>query len=526
MYYLNLPLPIWKYLILVVICIILIIGFLIYRNENLNEYTRGLALWLVLLLVLNFANMYWTLSSYLKSIKVRGEQGDKGLPGLRGFRGTSFTCNQCGNAGKEIQEIYGSDVNDSNQVVSDPLLKPGKCVFPFVFNNEFVYECTTEPRVENAINDADTYGWCATSVNNDLTYKTFGYCKNSEIEKDRMRKNNNRASNLLKYQQSNFGITDIDVVSGINSRVQCPNGYVRDNTDLNMDADGSYIYLCKKAGLNDTGVTDIKITGGSCPAGYKRIDVNLNERSGGMPLYMCKKIGDKDFVKDIEFVVNGNCKAGYTALPQNLNEGAGGDVIKMCLNMDRLTRVIDTAFVYNDKIHFFIGENYATFNNERKELDSFKRISTKFGKLPANIDAAMVYPFDDEVYFFKGSQFWKYDKQTQRIAKGYPRKINQEWKGVPDNLDGIFIEKRKVYFVKGGLYFQYSHRNKKVKSGFPKNLDVKFPGAGKNPTAVFFWPYVNMTVLMQGADVNMYKNNKLTSDSPKMIKNVFPGLTE
>ena len=106
----------------------------------------------------------------------------------------------------------------------------------------------------------------------------------------------------------------------------------------------------------------------------------------------------------------------------------------MCLNKDRLSRVINTAFVYNDKIHFFIGENYATFNNEKKELDDFKRISTKFGKLPVILDAAVVYPFDDEVYFFKGAQFGSLIIRRSGSARDTRRKSVKNGRGCPTTL--------------------------------------------------------------------------------------------
>ena len=84
------------------------------------------------------------------------------------------------------------DINDNNVKVNNPKLKSGKCIFPFVHNNEFQYKCSVEKREENEMNDADTYGWCCASLNDDLTYKTYGYCKNSDLEKERIRRNQSR----------------------------------------------------------------------------------------------------------------------------------------------------------------------------------------------------------------------------------------------------------------------------------------------------------------------------------------------
>ena len=126
---------------------------LIYKTK-FERIHPGIGVVAVLLLCLNFANMYWTLSSYLKSIKIRGEVGDKGPNGCAGsVAPVSHVISVA--TGQGTTRYLWFDVNDNNQVVGP--VEIGKCVFPFVFNNEFVYD-TTEPKVENAINDADTDG--------------------------------------------------------------------------------------------------------------------------------------------------------------------------------------------------------------------------------------------------------------------------------------------------------------------------------------------------------------------------------
>ena len=529
MYYLNLPLEIWQYVIIFVILLSIFIGYLVFQNKNLNPYSRFLSVWLAFLIVLNFLNMYTTIGTFLKYSKVSGEKGAKGDPGPRGYRGKSFTCNQCGNAGQEMEDVYGSNLNDNNQKIDDPKLQRGKCVFPFVFDNEFQYECVKQPRVPGTLNDASTYGWCATSTNNDLTYKTFGYCKDSENEKQRLQANALRAENLKEFQQKNYGLMDVDVVSGIRSDVKCPAGYRQFPTDLNSLADGSYIYLCAKYGFGDKGITQLNTVEGACPEGSKRIDVDLNENSGGKPIYLCKKKsvpGSSGYVRQIKIVKNKSCPTGF-AQSMNLNEGAGGDSLYLCTSSTRGSSMsVDAAFVYKDSIYFFFDKKCIEFDNRKNKTKQVISTNQKFGKLPSNLDAAMVYPYDDQVYFFKGSLFWKIDMKRSKIASGYPQKISDVWKGIPDNLDAIYVRNRKTFFIKGGKYFLFDSKNKVIKPGYPKNLDNKFENASKLPSAVFYWPYKNQTIIIESSQARIYKNDKEQSNSPMPLSEIFPGLPE
>ena len=44
------------------------------------------------------------------------------------------------------------------------------CVFPFIYEGVTYNSCTKE---------GEDYHWCATSVNEDLTYDGFGFCEES-----------------------------------------------------------------------------------------------------------------------------------------------------------------------------------------------------------------------------------------------------------------------------------------------------------------------------------------------------------
>merc|ERR1712179_524953 len=72
----------------------------------------------------------------------------------------------------------------------------------------------------------------------------------------------------------------------------------------------------------------------------------------------------------------------------------------------------------------------------------------------ANMDAAFQWDRNDKIYFFKGTQYWRYDLTRMAIDIGYPRAIKDGWKGaVPDNLDAaVQWKNKKSYFFKGTTY--------------------------------------------------------------------------
>jgi hypothetical protein len=532
MYYLNLPLEIWQYVLILTIIITIIIGFRMSRRDDLHPYIKILIIWISVLLLVNFASMYYTIGNYIKHSSIIGEKGQKGDNGPRGYRGSSFVCNQCGDAGKEEKEIYGSNVNDDDQVIDDPKLLVGKCEFPFVHNNEFQYDCVTEPREEGKMNDAGIYGWCATSRNNDLTYKTYGYCKNSDIEKKRFETNNTRASKLQQYQRTNYGIIDVDIVQGNRSNAKCPAGYEKIDVDLNESVPGNYIYMCVKKGLNDFGITDVKtITDtNSCGAGYSLIDVDLNNGTNGTPVKMCKKRGNSNFIKDIKIQKNRSCPVNYELLDTNLNLGLGGTPLFTCVNKTTYdeSKTIDMAFVWgnDNSIYIFRDDSFWKYDDKKQQIavEYPLKIAEKWGKLPSKLDAALTYPGDGETYFFKGDLFYKYDARLNKVADGFPKSIKSYWKGVPNNLDAIYVKGRKVYFIKGNDYFLWDEKTKNIKSGYPKKINNKFKGVTTFPSAVIYYPFQENTLYIEGNDVRIYKNDKEQSNSPKSLQDQFIGL--
>nr|XP_054774004.1 interstitial collagenase-like [Lytechinus pictus] len=83
-----------------------------------------------------------------------------------------------------------------------------------------------------------------------------------------------------------------------------------------------------------------------------------------------------------------------------------------------------------------------------------KRIQEDFPGLPDGPDASFYYPATGKTYVFKGSEVWRMSNQS--IDSGYPTSIEYEFPGIPSDLSAAFIwhANNKIYFVKGQMSYK------------------------------------------------------------------------
>uniref|UniRef100_A0A3B4EXD5 Matrix metallopeptidase 21 n=1 Tax=Pundamilia nyererei TaxID=303518 RepID=A0A3B4EXD5_9CICH len=89
----------------------------------------------------------------------------------------------------------------------------------------------------------------------------------------------------------------------------------------------------------------------------------------------------------------------------------------------------------------------------------------------------------DAVYFFRGTQFWRYDSENDQVfgqdSEGhhYPRLISEGFPGVPSPIDTAFYDRRDshIYFFKNNLVYAFSMEANNLARGFPKNIRDVFP---------------------------------------------------
>eukprot|EP00795_Rhopilema_esculentum_P009292 gene9292-16988_t len=138
---------------------------------------------------------------------------------------------------------------------------------------------------------------------------------------------------------------------------------------------------------------------------------------------------------------------------------------------------VDAAFKrqHDRNTIIFSGKSYYVFSGDHDYVSGPTPISQGFVGLPANfgdIDGAFVWPGNNLLYIFKGSEYWRVYTygSIYRAASGYPRKISSAWGGIPDNIDAVTTWANGVsYFFKGSKYYRLS-QNLYLERGYPKEI--------------------------------------------------------
>lgn len=90
------------------------------------------------------------------------------------------------------------------------------------------------------------------------------------------------------------------------------------------------------------------------------------------------------------------------------------------------------------------------------------------------------------LFIFKGSSYYRYNSNLDRVDDGYPFPISMGWKDVPDNIDAAFTDPSlKTFFFKGDLVYLFDNAKDRVADGYPKKIDEEFPGIPNNIDTVF-----------------------------------------
>jgi Hemopexin len=113
------------------------------------------------------------------------------------------------------------------------------------------------------------------------------------------------------------------------------------------------------------------------------------------------------------------------------------------------------------KAYFFYGDEYVRYElgsngTEGAESDWPKKIAGNWpGVWADGVDAAVNWG-NGKIYFFKGSEYVRYDIALDAVDPGYPTAITA-WPGLwPDGVDGAVYQGGKyAYFFKGTDYARY-----------------------------------------------------------------------
>lgn len=143
--------------------------------------------------------------------------------------------------------------------------------------------------------------------------------------------------------------------------------------------------------------------------------------------------------------------------------------------------------------YFFKGSQYYKWDSKSwKVIRGYPRnISKGFPGMPNNVDAAHCEPEGSPhygyCYFFKGRQYWKWDAVQGQAVDGFPKEINGRlaWPGMPTDIDGIMVPQDTsgrhygyYYFFKGSLYWKWDARTWRAVNGYPKQISRGFRRLG------------------------------------------------
>ncbi|XP_041672531.1 matrix metallopeptidase-21 [Cheilinus undulatus] len=118
----------------------------------------------------------------------------------------------------------------------------------------------------------------------------------------------------------------------------------------------------------------------------------------------------------------------------------------------------------------------------------------------------------DAVYFFRGTQFWRYDNDNDQAFRQdpeghrYPRLISEGFPGVFSPIDTAFYDRRDslIYFFKNTLVYAFDVEANSLARGFPRNIRDVFPAvqSGDHPDgnidAAYFSYTHNAIFLLKG----------------------------
>jgi len=149
----------------------------------------------------------------------------------------------------------------------------------------------------------------------------------------------------------------------------------------------------------------------------------------------------------------------------------------------------------------------------------------------ANIDSAILWP-NGKIYFFSGSQYYRYDIANEAVDPGYPRPIQGNWNGLGGvSIQGAIVSNGKAYFFSEEQFYSYDIATDQMDPGYPLPTKLNWIGVLSGPQrdyridAAVMWPNGSVYLFQYG---DYYRCNLSTKrvdpGYPLPIQGNWPGL--
>lgn len=196
------------------------------------------------------------------------------------------------------------------------------------------------------------------------------------------------------------------------------------------------------------------------------------------------------------------------------------------------------------KVYFFAGNRYLRYDRGDDRVDEGYPLPVA-GNWTGLAEAGFGNGFDTVVnwgngklYFFRGNQYLRYDVAADKADGGYPLPITQTWTGfdAAGFVDGINAAANwgngKAYFFRGSQYLRYDIAADKVDDGFPLPVAGHWPGlaeAGFGDRIDAVVPWGNGKVFFFRGDRYVRYDiaaDKVDDGYPLPIAGNWPGMAE
>ncbi|KHN87112.1 Matrix metalloproteinase-16 [Toxocara canis] len=148
-----------------------------------------------------------------------------------------------------------------------------------------------------------------------------------------------------------------------------------------------------------------------------------------------------------------------------------------------LSGPIDAAVTDSDgDSYIFKGEQYWLLDRNGRIYEGYPRfIAAGLVHMPTNIDAALIWNYDDQPYFFKNDKYWKYSRWG--MPRTYPRSLKMLFKGftkIPAKINAaVTWLNGRSYIFAGRYYYRLTQwRSMHVSGGYPRETAKSWFGCG------------------------------------------------